>query len=124
MAAGKFDLAIEQGATFTLDLTWRQDTGTTPPSGPIVDLTGCSARAQFRASVADSVVLHELNTTAGEITLYAGSVSPNIHIEISATNTATFSWSTAVWDLEITTPSGNVTRLLKGNVTVDPEVTR
>lgn len=123
--AGKHDITIEQGATFSKTFTWRADNGSDPPSGPIVDLTGCSARMQIRSNITSNTVILELTTTNGLITLLSGSVADHIQITIPATTTAGLSgWTTAVYDLEIVTASGFVTRLLKGTVTLDPEVTR
>lgn len=122
--AGKHDITIEQGATFQKFFTWRIDNGVLPPTGPIVDLTGCTARMHIRETVSSNQVLLELSTTNGMITLLSGSVPDHIKIELSAVTTAALTFTSAVYDLEIVTPSGFVTRLLKGNITVDPEVTR
>lgn len=124
MPAGKYDLTIEQGTTFTAQFTWRIDDGSDPPSGPIVDLTGATARMQIRQNTTSMNFYVELTTENGRITLAPGNVSPNVSLFISSLDTAKLNFATGVYDLEIVTADGIVTRLLKGNVVMDKEVTR
>ena len=42
MAAGLYDITIEQGATFQMNLTWKDSTGSP------VNITGYTARMQVR----------------------------------------------------------------------------
>ncbi|MFI6816068.1 hypothetical protein ACIBG7_26935 [Nonomuraea sp. NPDC050328] len=108
-----YDISIEQGATYrtTLTLTGR-------------DLTGYTARMQVRASVASPAVLLELTSSpAAGITITLGPPGV-IDIVITAAQTAAMTWWVGFYDLELTWPNGDVERLLKSTVTVDPEVTR
>jgi hypothetical protein len=112
VAAGVYDLAIEQGATFRRLLRLKDS------AGAVIVLTGYTVRAQIRAKVTSPDVLWSItatvsNAAAGEVTLY-----------ISDEDTATFDWKSGVWDLELEQPDGDVIRLLKGKVTNDFEVTR
>lgn len=116
MAAAKLKLSIEQGATFRKLFTW---TAGTP--AVTVDLTGCTARMQLRSELASSAPLVTLTTENGGITL--GGTAGTIELLISATSTAAFTWTSAVFDLEIVN-AGVVTRLLYGTVSVSQEVTR
>ena len=111
------ELVIEQGATFRRTFTWL--TGT--PSAP-VNLTGYSARMQIRKTTASSAVYATLTSANGGIVL--GGAAGTIELFISAVDTAAYSWSTGVYDLELVAPSGDVRRLIGGAVRVDPEVTR
>lgn len=115
--AGKAKLKIEQGATFRHKFIWSAGTPPVP-----VDLTGCIIRMQVRSEIKSKTVLLELTTENGGILLepLLGSIS----LYISATDTAEFTWTQGVWDLEIEYTDGTVKRLLKGSVLVDPEVTR
>ncbi len=88
---------------------------------PAVDLTGCTARLQMRASVNDPAVLLALDTTTGGIELLADG---EISISISATDTAALTWKKAVFELEVQFANGDVTRLLSGTVRTENEVTR
>lgn len=116
MAAGLYDFTIEQGATFQIDLTWK-DQSLDP-----VDITGYTARMQIRASVTDPTVLLELTTEDGLIIL--GTTDGKITLFLDAVTTAAITWDRGVYDLELVSPTGYVTRLLKGNITIDKEVTR
>lgn len=117
MAAAKLKLVIEQGATFRKLLTWKAGTPLAP-----VDLTGCTARMQIRSTLPSPTVLHELTTENGGITL--GGAAGTITLYISPIQSALMAWTAGVWDIEIITSAGDVTRLLYGPVTVSPEVTR
>jgi hypothetical protein len=117
MAAAKLKLLVEQGATFRKVLTWKAGTPAVP-----VDLTGCTARMQFRADITAAAPLVTLTTENGGIVL--GGALGTIELIITATTTAAFAWATAVYDLELAFASGDVRRLIYGAVTVSPEVTR
>lgn len=116
MPAATYDLYIEQGATFVKQITWKDSSGTP------VDLSGYTARMQFRSSVNSDTILFSATTTNGKITL--GGAAGTIDIEIDATDTTAFAFVSAVYDLELESASGFVTRLLEGGVEVSKEVTR
>lgn len=117
MAAASYDITIEQGATFLLPLLWKD------PQGDPVDLTGYSAKMQVRrkAGSVDPPLL-DLSSTNGGITL--GDAAGTIVITASATQTTAMTGRTGVYDLELTSPTGVVTRLVEGAVDIHPEVTR
>lgn len=117
MAAFKLNLKVDQGATFAKTVTWK--TGTPAVA---VNLTGCSARMQVRAKLTDTAVLLDLTTLNGGIVL--GGTAGTVEIKISATQTTAITWVNAVYDLEVVFADATVRRLLAGNVTVSPEVTR
>ncbi len=112
----KLKLTIYQGATFRKRLVWKS------PSGTPIDLTGCTARMQVRAEVESAVVLLNLTTENGGITL--GGATGVIELLSAPTETATMEWDGGVWDLEVAHPNGDVTRLAQGSISVSPEVTR
>jgi hypothetical protein len=117
MALGnRYDLEIKQGATLSLTATWKDSSGTA------VNLTGYTARLQVRATYDSSSTILSLTSSAG-ITL--GGAAGTIAITASATTTAalTAPWS-GVYDLELVSGGGEVTRLLEGTATVSPEVSR
>jgi len=118
MSAAKLKLSVEQGATFTKVLTWKAGT-----PAVAVDLTGCTARMQIRPTIASATVHAELTTENGGITL--GGAAGTVTILITATATAAFTWTEAVYDLEIVLADAvTVHRLVYGSVVVSPEVTR
>ena len=117
MAAGRFDLIIEQGVDFAYTVRWSDGQSAESPGLP-VNLSGSTVRAQIRytygapyppALELDADISDAAN---GEITLRA-----------TALETATLT-KDGVWDLEIYDPSNKVTRLLSGRVQVSPEVTK
>lgn len=113
MPATALDITIEQGATWNtlLTLTGR-------------DLTGCEARMQIRETVPSPTPLVSLTSDEdGGITVTPGPPGV-IAITLTAEQTADFAWKNGVYDLELVSPDGTVERLLKGDVTVDFEVTR
>ena len=116
MSATTFDITIEQGATFTLSLVWKDS------AGAPTDLTGWAARMQVRPSHGSDLVLLSLSSTSGGITL--GGTAGTIEVVASATATAAITGRKAVYDIELAAPGGAVTRLLQGQVTISPEVTR
>jgi hypothetical protein len=108
---------VEQGATFEAVLTWKNDDETP------VDLTGYTARMQIRQTINDPTTEAELTTENGRIEL--GGVDGTITLMIPADVTEDFAWNDpAVYDLELISGTGKVTRVLKGNVELDEEVTK
>lgn len=115
----KVSLSINQGATYRKTFTYKAG----PENAPVaVDLTGYTARMQLRESQESADVLVELNTENGGIAL--GGIAGTIALYLSAAATAAFTWTGAVYDLELIAPNGDVLRKLEGAVTVRPEVTR
>lgn len=121
---GEWDLDIVQGATFREPITWK--VGETKDTVAPVDLTDYIARLQIRTSYAAAETILSISTDTGHITL--GGVYGTIEILISDEETAALSVddfrSPAYWDLELESAGGDVKRLLKGRVGLDPEVTR
>ena len=89
---------------------------------PPVNLTGYTARMQIRETLESTTVLHEMTTEDGGITL--GGAAGTIALTISATDTAAFTFDSAVYDLEVISGAGVVTEVLRGDVYLNDEVTR
>lgn len=111
--AGTAPLEAYQGATWEVDMTYRDS------AGAIVNLTGYSAQMQVRTRTASTTVELTLSTANGRIAL--GSSSPNITLSVDAAD-MTLS-GTYVYDLKLTQGS-DVTVLLQGDLTVAPAITR
>lgn len=116
LRAGKYELYIQQGADYSQVFTWKQGT----PSLP-VNLTGYSARAKVKKTYQDEDSLIELNTENGGIVL--GGALGTITIIMTNEQTESLDFSTGVWDLELESASGFVTRLLQGPAVLSQEVT-
>lgn len=116
MTAGVHDITVEQGATFPLEVVYKDSTGA------IVDLSGYTARMQIRKKKSSTTTLSDSTTANGEIVITA--VAGKVVVTIPATTTAGFEGRRAFYDLEIEDGSGFVTRLLEGDVCISKEVTK
>lgn len=127
MAAGKYNLRIEQGTTVNIDLQY-VDNAETP-----IDLTGYTGRMQIKSDYANNnpitylTATTEASSSEAHIT-FSGSLGNNtpsdgvIGIHIPAATTAAFDFCRGRYDLELVSGS-NVTRLLEGVVILSKEVT-
>lgn len=114
--AARYDITIEQGATFTFNLQVQS-----------INLTsGYTVRMQGRTSHAATATVFSLTSGGGGITLSHGGGHSHIVPLIAATVTAAFTAPLAgVYDIEYQeTATGIVTRILEGTFYVTPEVTR
>lgn len=115
MSAVTVDMNLEAGADYDLALTWKDS------SLALVNLTGYTAAAQGRAYYGASATLFSLTHASG-ITL--GGVAGTILVHLTAAATGALGTGTiGVWDLELTSGGGAVTRLVQGVVTNSPQVT-
>jgi hypothetical protein len=87
-----------------------------------VNLTGYTARMQIRAKLADTTTLAEYTTENGKIQI--DTINYGIAILVDATTTAGYSFSSGVYSLELISPTGIVTQLCAGTITLIKEVTR
>lgn len=114
MISGVYNFTIEQGATFSRTIVVKN------PDNTLYDLTGYTARMQIRRDIASTEVMSTLTTENGKIGL--GGDNGEISLNLSATDTAAITRN-GVYDLEIVS-GATVFRLLRGAVTLNPEVTR
>ena len=102
---------IDQGATFTTTVT------VTDSNGDAVNLSGYSVAAQIRktflSSSATAFTASISNASSGEIT-----------ISLTDTQTTALEAGRFVYDVLITASGGTKTRVVEGQVTVNPSVTR
>jgi hypothetical protein len=113
MNAGTYNIICEQGATFQRIITVVNADGTLP------DYNTSTARMQVRPSVDSLVIIIELTTENGRITLLDNSITLNI----IADDTTILVAGSYKYDLEIQT-GADVIRLVQGEFKVSPEVTR
>lgn len=113
---GQYDFTIYQGATFARTLTWKDENDTA------INVTGFTARMQIRTSQDAESPFITLTTENGGITL--GGTSGTIALTISAASTSAITETSGVYDLELVSGTGIVTRLLSGEVLISKEITR
>jgi hypothetical protein len=117
--AGLYNITCQQGATFQRQLTW------TDSARDAYNLTGYTARMQVRDNVSSNTIVIALSTTAGSGgTITLGGIAGTVDLLIPAANTTTLTAGQYVYDLELVSGGGVVTRLLEGNFKVTAEVTR
>jgi hypothetical protein len=113
--ADNYQISIDQGATYSLALTYKDSNGTA------INLTGYTAAMQIRTSYESSSTVVSLTSSSGIVITAATGL---LTINITSTQTAALTPGTYVYDLEITSGAGVVTRLIQGSVMVSAEVTR
>ena len=111
MAAGTYNFILEQGATFTRTLTVKENNSA-------MNLTGYSGASKMRST-------HDSSTVVGTFTCTVSNATGGvITMSMTSTTTGGIEEGIYVYDLEMTSGGGTVTRLMEGTVTVNPEVTR
>lgn len=126
MIAGIYNMTIEQGSTFSRLISIEQPDLVTDPTGNTFepfDLTGYTARMQIRRTLESVTPMLSLTTENGRIEINPGTATNEIELSINAETTATLSTS-GIYDLEIIDPNGNVSKVVRGDVTLVAEVTR
>jgi hypothetical protein len=126
MIAGIYNITIEQGSTFLRLISIEEPDLTADPTGATFEdyvLSGHTARMQIRRTIESDTAMISLTTENGGITINPGTPQNEIKLSITAANTATLLTS-GVYDLEIIDSLGNVSKVLRGDVTVIPEVTK
>ena len=112
MAAGKYDIVIDQGSDFAIEIQVQQD-------GSNTSLGTHSARAQLRPTPTSTT------KTADFTCSIVNASQGKIKMSLSNSTTASISNGKYYYDLElVNTSQSTVTRLLEGVARVTPEVTR
>lgn len=94
------------------------------PPGTALNLTGYTGRMQIRESLTSTAVpLYSLTSASGG-GIVIDPLTGVLTLTVADDVTTTWQWRYGLYDLEIESPSGETTRLLKGEVEVSPEVTR
>lgn len=108
--ATKANLVIDQGSTFTTDLSMTDD------EGDPLNLTGYTSNSQIRrwytSSNASATFTTSINGNAGVVTL-----------SLTANQTSNITAGRYVYDVEIS-DGAIISRIVEGTVTVTPQVTR
>lgn len=120
MSAAQVNITVEQGSYYSKRFTYK-------PGGVALDLTGYTARSQVRRDARDETVA----ATATIEFVTPRSTGSFDFILTEAVTTAMETGKTVddkasqyVYDIELISASGRVTRVVKGTLSLDPEVTR
>lgn len=116
MSAAIYNATIDQGATFTLQVTYKNS------AGAPINLTGYTAALQVRQNYYDDTALVSLTSPSNGIVITGA--TGTIDITMSSGQTGSLDEGIYVYDLEINSGGGTITRLIQGQFTVSPEVTR
>ena len=110
-----YNTVIDQGADWYITFIYEN------PNGTPVNVTNYSAALQIRTSpLAKTAVLTLTNTSGITVNGAQGSFACHAtNVQTTAITNGKYSY-----DLEITSPSNVVTRLVQGTVEVSPQVTR
>ena len=125
MAAGVYDLKIEQGATFYNEIQWLVENKEDPAKFVPVDITAYTIRCQIRHRANSPIVVKTVHTKK------INAVNGVFAISLSPAETASILTAGAYWkeyelfayDIEVESATG-VERILNGKVFVSPNVTR
>lgn len=120
MAAGIYNFSIEQGTTFVRNFAYSD------ANGDAIDLTGYSARMHGRASYSSTSTVFTVSTptlSPGTGLTIPTPANGTVVLTMSASTTSALPCG-GVYDLEIISSGGDVTRLLQGTFTLVPESTR
>lgn len=110
-----FNFIFIQGEDFDLGVKYQDD------AGDAIDLTGYTARMQARADYdSESAVIDITTDDSIEITAETGEVT----VSLGNALTSNIEPGTYVYDLELVSGTGLVTKLLFGQITVLAEVTK
>lgn len=114
MTPGRYNIKVYQGATFNLTPRWKID-------GTYVNITGYSAVLTVKNSPTSVSTIIVLSSSNGRITI--GGTNGQFTLALTSAETDALTPGNYVYDMEVTSPGGIVTRLLEGGFIVYDGVT-
>ncbi len=112
--AAFYEIEIDQGTDVTIPFEL-YDAEDKP-----LDLSGFTARMQIRHSATSPEFIDELSTKNGRLHIYGGTITA----KWDNAKTASLKAGRYVYDIEIVSASGEVSRVLEGDFVLRREVTR
>lgn len=116
MTAGIYNATIDQGATWSVTVLYKDS------NGVAINLTGYTAAMQVRQQYSSETAELTLTSPANGIVITP--LTGTIVITMTALQTGGLDEGYYVYDVELTSSGGLVDRLIQGQLTVAPEVTR
>ena len=112
----RFDIEVDTGADSTLIFEMVDEA-----SGKFIPTDGYTARMQVRPYLHSDIVCDELTTENGRMVF-----DDMGRLEVTFTNKATdeYTFNEALYDIEVVSPEGKVTRLVQGRIITNHGVTR
>ncbi len=125
MAAGIYDLRIEQGASFYNEIQWLVKDKENPNEFVPVDITAWDIRCQIRARANSSIIIKTVNVQKVDALngIFAIYLNPVESANIPTVGAYWKEYELFFYDIEAQSNTG-VERLLNGKVFVSPNVTR
>jgi len=106
------DFKVDSGSTWIVNITWT-DNNKVP-----IDLTGYIGRMYLKRNY-NTPIAFQITTDNLRLTLGNGTIYWNISDELTSTLSGSY-----IYDLELQSYQGEVTRLFEGSVVFSPEVTK
>ena len=110
-----YDIIADQGASL-IRAFFLKNSAKKP-----INLTGYIGRMHIRESASSSVILQTLSTDSGNITI--DPLLGRVDILIKPSETADLEAKTYVYDLELESESGEITKFMAGTLTIRAEIT-
>lgn len=111
------NLSVYKGDSFAFSFRLRTQSGV----ASYVDLTGCTAKAEIRATEDSGTVIAEFDT---EVPTQTGDDLGRVNISLTPADTSAVGFVSGLWDVQLEWPDGTVKTYLSGSVQVTKEVTR
>lgn len=86
------------------------------------DITGYEALMQVRRAPGDQTVLFEASSSGTDPMITVDPATATFSLNIPAAAFATATWREAYYEIEITSPDGDVYQLARGSIFLEPEV--
>lgn len=110
------NISIDQGSPFVQEFIVKN------PDNSNKNLSGYTARMQFRTAYSSSTVYLDATTVNGMLLIDVP--TSKCTINLTAVDTANLSFSSYVYDIEIVDSNNIPTRMVQGTVKINPEVTK
>jgi hypothetical protein len=95
MGAAQYDFEIEQGSSFSISIVYKDN------NGSVIDITDWCARFTWKTNTNTSLSFSSLNLDYSEYKLTINGPNGQINLQLPATTTNEFDFSSAKYDLEL-----------------------